>query len=82
LFQHCEPQEALYGELTQGRRRPEATMRSGDQFSRVAETSVHHLLHRTGGQASGCGLAMADPSMGKGEFTGRLQVTGKDNKLM
>lgn len=57
-------------------------MRSGDQFSRVAETSVHHLLHRTGGQASGCGLAMADPSMGKGEFTGRLQVTGKDNKLM
>lgn len=29
-----------------------------------------------------CGLAMADPSMGKGEFTGRLQVTGKDNKLI
>lgn len=22
------------------------------------------------------------PSMGKGEFTGRLQVTGKDNKLI
>lgn len=29
-----------------------------------------------------CGLAMADPSRGKGEFTGRLQVTGRDNKLI
>lgn len=29
-----------------------------------------------------CGLAMVDPSMGKGEFTGRLPVPGKDSKLI
>lgn len=40
------------------------------------------LYLRVGSKRASRELWFGKPSMGKWEFTGRLQVTGKDNKLM
>lgn len=62
---------------------PEATLK-GLRPGGAQETSAPCLamLRRAEPWSGSCGLAMGKASVGKREFTGRLQVTGKDSKLI
>lgn len=85
LLSSVRPKKHFLGSWHRGMEASERAFRGeASQQGLWRQTSTWHLACPSLGRRGVliCGLAMADPSMGKGEFTGRLPVTGKDSKLI